>query len=93
MRGLNSKVLTSDKMTYIAGDFNLNVINYATNIKVKSFANTAFEHELTPMIKKPLPFIRHQLLGSIILLLILTIILVLFYIEQPHIANPLHISS
>lgn len=93
MRGLNSKVLTSDKMTNIAGDFNLNVINYATNIKVKSFANTAFEHELTPMIKKPLPFIRHQLLGSIILLLILTIILVLFYMEQPHIANPLHISS
>ena len=39
--------------TYITGDFNLNLLDYKTNIKVKSYLNTVFAHSFVPLINKP----------------------------------------
>lgn len=46
------KESTSEKMIHVARDFNLNVLDYTTNIKVKSFACTTFEHRLIPKTNK-----------------------------------------
>ena len=48
-----SKNLKSSKTIHLAGDFNLNVIDYETVMKVKNFFNLIFEHGLIPVINKP----------------------------------------
>ena len=40
------------KKTYLLGDFNLNLLNYETNCKVKSYCNTGFSHNLIPIKNK-----------------------------------------
>ena len=47
------------KITYLLGDFNLN-LDYETNCKAKSYGNTAFSHNLIPVIKKPTRVINHN---------------------------------
>ena len=37
-------------MTYLLGDFNLNLLDYDTNLKVKFYCNTAFSHNFIPII-------------------------------------------
>ena len=36
-------------MIYVAGNFNLNVLGYTTNVKVKNILDTTFEHGLIPV--------------------------------------------
>ena len=38
---------------YLVGDFNLNVLDYESNTKVKNFFNLIFQHSLIPVINKP----------------------------------------
>ena len=45
--------LKSNKIFYATGDFNLNVLDYHKNEKVKKFLNLTFEYGLVPVIKKP----------------------------------------
>ena len=45
--------MKSSKTIHLAGDFNLNVIDYETVTKVKNFFNLIFEHGLIPVINKP----------------------------------------
>ena len=40
------------KSLYFIGDFNLNVLDYETNTKVKHFFNLLFQHGLIPVINK-----------------------------------------
>ena len=39
-----SKNLKSNKTMYLVGDFNLNVLDYESNTKVKKFFNLIFQH-------------------------------------------------
>ena len=48
------------KITYLLGDFNLNLLNYETNCKVKSYYNTAFSHNFIPIINKPTHVTNHN---------------------------------
>ena len=47
----NSK--TADKICFLVGDLNLNLIDYHSNAKVKIFVNLIFQHSLVPIIDKP----------------------------------------
>ena len=38
---------------YLVGDLNLNIIDYASNTKVKNFFNLIFQNGLIPVINKP----------------------------------------
>ena len=42
-----------NKPFYITGDFNLNLLDYKTNTKVKSYLNMIFAHSFIPLINKP----------------------------------------
>ena len=48
-----SKNLKSNKTMFLVGDFNLNVLDYESNTKVKNFFNLIFQHSLIPVINKP----------------------------------------
>ena len=43
----------SNKDLYLVGDFNINVLDYENNVKVKNFVNFAFQNSLMPLINKP----------------------------------------
>ena len=43
----------NSKPTYLTGDFNLNLLDYKTNAKVKSYLNIIFSHSFIPLINKP----------------------------------------
>ena len=49
---LSSKKHNS-KPVYLTGDFNLNLLDYKTNAKVKSYLNMVFSHSFIPLINKP----------------------------------------
>ena len=51
---------TKTKTTYLFGDFNLNLLDYDTNCKVKSYCNTAFSHNFIPTINKPTRVTNHN---------------------------------
>ena len=54
---LNKLCTGNDKFeTYIAGDFNINLLNYETHNDTNTFLNTAFEHHLYPIITRPTRF-------------------------------------
>ena len=38
--------------TYLVCNFNLNILDYETNTKVKNFFNLMFQHGLVPVINK-----------------------------------------
>ena len=48
-----TKLKNSNKQLYLVGDFNLNLLDYETNKKVKNFVNLLFQHGLMPLINKP----------------------------------------
>ena len=54
------------KITYALVDFNLNILNYDTNCKVKSYCNAAFSHNFIPIINQPVLQIIMQLLLIIV---------------------------
>ena len=43
----------NNKELYLVGDFNINVLDYENNVKVKDFVNFAFQNSLIPVINKP----------------------------------------
>ena len=43
----------NNKELYLVGDFNINVLDYENNVKVKNFVNFAFQNSLIPVINKP----------------------------------------
>ena len=44
--------LKPNKLSYDAGDFNINVLDYNKNEKVTKFLNLTFEYSLVPVINK-----------------------------------------
>ena len=49
-----------NKAMYITGDLNLNLLDYKTNAKVKSYLNLIFSHSFVPLINKPTRISRHN---------------------------------
>ena len=43
----------NNKDRYLVGDFNINVLDYENNVKVKYFVNFAFQNSLITLINKP----------------------------------------
>ena len=58
------KILSSNKhrnkAVYLTGDFNLNLLDYETNAKVKSYLNILFSHSFIPLINKPTRISKHN---------------------------------
>ena len=52
------------KIAYLLGGFSLNLLDYDTNSKVRSYCNTAFSHNSIPIINKPMRVTNHN--GTII---------------------------
>ena len=44
----------NNKDLYLVRDFNINILDYEGNVKVKNFVNFAFQISLIPLINKPL---------------------------------------
>ena len=59
LKELFNKNKHSNRAMYIAGDFNLNVLDHSTNKKVKNFLNLLFQNNLIPLINKPTRITRH----------------------------------
>ena len=51
---------TKTKITYLLGDFSLNLLHYDTNCNIKSCCNTAFSHNFIPIINKPTRVTNHN---------------------------------
>ena len=54
------KFSKKQKITYLIGDFDLNLIDYDTNLKVNSYCDTAFSHNFIPIINKPSSVTNHN---------------------------------
>ena len=48
------------EITYVLGDFKLNLLHYDTNCQVKSYCNTTFCHNFIPKINKPTHVTNHN---------------------------------
>ena len=48
-----AKSKTTGKTCFLAGDLNLNLIDYQSNAKVRNFVNLIFQHSLVPIVNKP----------------------------------------
>ena len=48
-----AKSKTTDKTCFLAGDLNLNLIDYQSNAKVRNFVNLIFQHSLVLIVNKP----------------------------------------
>ena len=48
------------KITYVLGDFNLNLLDYGPNCKVKSYCNTALSHYFISTINTPTRVTNHN---------------------------------
>ena len=53
LKDLFVKAQKSNKPIYLLGDFNLNVLEYDSNTKVKGFLNLLFQNSFIPVINKP----------------------------------------
>jgi len=53
---LMTKLSKEKCVTYVAGDFNINLLNYETHNDTNCFLNTAFEHHHYPVITRPTRF-------------------------------------
>ena len=60
IKGLNSflenvfkKANTENKLCFVAGDFNLNCLDYNKNLEIRTFYNRIFAHGCIPLITKP----------------------------------------
>ena len=50
---------TVNKTFFLAGDFNINLLDFETNKKVQSFVNLMFEFSMIPTINKPTRVTKH----------------------------------
>ena len=56
IRGLENvfkKANTENKLCFVAGDFNLNCLDYNKNLEIRTFYNRIFAHGCIPLITKP----------------------------------------
>ena len=60
IKGLNSfsenifkKANTENKLCFVAGDFNLNCLDYNKNLEIRTFYNRIFAHGCIPLMMKP----------------------------------------
>ena len=53
LKDIYSIPLKSNKLFYVAGDFNLNVLDYSKSEKVTKSLNLTFEYGFVPVINKP----------------------------------------
>ena len=47
------KANTKNKLCFVAGDFNLNCLDYNKNLEIRTFYNRIFAHGCIPLITKP----------------------------------------
>ena len=50
------KICIGKVKTYIAGDFNINLLNYQSHLDTSNFLNIAFDHYLCPVLTRPTRF-------------------------------------
>ena len=50
----------SSKQIHLTGDFNLNLLDYKTNAKVKSYLDLIFSHSFIPLINRPTRISKHN---------------------------------
>ena len=53
LRKILSENTKANKTLFLAGDFNINVLDYEINKKVQNFVNLVFEFSMIPTINKP----------------------------------------
>ena len=53
LNNIFSQIKFSNKAFHIAGDFNLNLLDYYTNKKVQKFLNLVYQNGMIPTISKP----------------------------------------
>ena len=53
LKNILSSKKHNTKPIYLTGDFNLNLLDYKTSTKVKSYLNIIFSHSFIPLINKP----------------------------------------
>ena len=53
IKNIMLKIERSNKPVYLVGDFNLNILDYEINKRVKNFFNLIFQYSLIPIINKP----------------------------------------
>ena len=59
LKSFNSKfkeyleILGCQNLTYVCGDFNINLLNCDTNIECKNFVDLMFSYGMNPFINKP----------------------------------------
>ena len=51
---------TTDKICFLVGDLNLNLIDWQSNAKVGNFVNLIFQHSLIPIENKPTRVTKHS---------------------------------
>ena len=54
------------KTFFLAGDFNINLLNFETNKKIQSFVNLMLEFSMIPTINKPASVTKHTATDNII---------------------------
>ena len=63
MKPFSKKILsnstTVNKTFFLAGDFNINLLDFQTNKKVQSFVNLMFGFSMIPTINKPTRVTKH----------------------------------
>ena len=63
MKPFSKKILsdstTVNKTFFLAGDFNINVLDFQTNKKVQSFLNLMFGFSMIPTVNKPTRVTKH----------------------------------
>ena len=53
MKTIFGNIGRNNKDLFLVGDFNINVLDYEKNAKVKSFVNIAFQSSIIPVNNKP----------------------------------------
>ena len=54
LKEIFSRIKSSNKKFHVAGDFNLNFLDYEICKKVQEFSNIIYENDMIPIINKPI---------------------------------------
>ena len=53
LKPIFDNIRRNNKDLYLVWDFNINVLDYESNVKVNNFVNFAFQNSLIPLVNKP----------------------------------------
>ena len=53
MSSLLDKLYREDKLIYLAGDYDINLLNVDTHVQTSSFVDLLYSHHLFPLISRP----------------------------------------